>query len=98
MNVSAALKSGFLYSSLYDRRVTSIDWQSYNTLPLGVQVPVIESVLIDRPAEEATGARETAITVAAAAIGNAIFDATGARIREVPFTPDRVKAALSSRR
>jgi len=80
-----------------DRKVTSIDWQSYNTLPLGIQVPVIESVLIDRPAAEATGAGETAITLAAAAIGNAIFDATGARIREAPFTPDRVKAALSSR-
>jgi len=80
-----------------DRKVTSIDWQSYNTLPLGIQVPVIESVLIDRPAAEATGAGETAITLAASAIGNAIFDATGARIREAPFTPDRVKAALSSR-
>ncbi len=80
-----------------DRKVTSIDWQSYNTLPLGIQVPVIESVLIDRPAAKAAGAGETAITLAAAAIGNAIFDATGARIREVPFTPDRVKAVLSSR-
>jgi len=80
-----------------DRKVTSIDWRSYNTLPLGIQAPVIESVLIDRRAAEATGAGETAITLAAAAIGNAIFDATGARIREVPFTSDRVKAALSSR-
>jgi CO/xanthine dehydrogenase Mo-binding subunit len=79
-----------------DRKVTSNDWQSYNTLPLGIEVPVIESVLIDRPAAKAAGAGETAITLAAAAIGNAIFDATGARIREVPFTPDRVKAALSS--
>jgi nicotinate dehydrogenase subunit B len=80
-----------------DRKVTSIDWQSYNTLPLGIQVPTIESVLINRPAAQATGAGETVITLAAAAIGNAIFDATGARIREVPFTRDRVKAALSSR-
>lgn len=80
-----------------DHKVTSIDWRSYNTLPLGIQVPVIESVLIDRPAAEATGAGETAITLAAAAIGNAIFDATGVRIREVPFTSGRVKAALSSR-
>jgi nicotinate dehydrogenase subunit B len=80
-----------------DRKVTSIDWQSYNTLPLGIQVPVIESVLMDRPAVEATGAGETAITLVAAAIGNAIFDATGARIREVPFTPNRVKAALAYR-
>ncbi len=40
------------------------------------------------------GAGETTITLAAAAIGNAVFDATGARLREVPFTADRVKAAL----
>jgi CO/xanthine dehydrogenase Mo-binding subunit len=53
-------------------------------------------VLVDRhPDEPACGAGETAITVVAAAIGNAIFDATGARIRQVPFTPERVKAALS---
>jgi CO/xanthine dehydrogenase Mo-binding subunit len=80
-----------------DRKVTSIDWGSYNTLSLGIEVPVIESALIDRPEAEASGAGETAITLAAAAIGNAIFDATGARIREVPFTSDRVKTALSSR-
>ena len=43
----------------------------------------------------ATGSGETAITIVAAAIGNAIFDATGARIREVPFTPERIKAALA---
>ena len=80
-----------------DRKVTSIDWQSYKTLPLGIQVPVIDCVLLDRPTAKATGAGETAITLVAAAIGNAIFDATGARIREVPFTPDRVKAALAAR-
>ena len=78
-----------------DRKVTSVDWESYHTLPLGIQVPVIDCVLIDRPTARAAGAGETAITLAAAAIGNAIFDATGARLREVPFTPDRVKAALS---
>jgi CO/xanthine dehydrogenase Mo-binding subunit len=41
------------------------------------------------------GAGETAITIVAAAVGNAIFDATGVRLREVPFTPERVRAALS---
>jgi nicotinate dehydrogenase subunit B len=80
-----------------DRKVTSIDWHSYHTLPLGIQVPPIEIALLDRPAVKATGAGETAITLVAAAIGNAIFDATGARVREVPFTPDRVKAALLAR-
>lgn len=80
-----------------DRKVTSVDWQSYNTLPLGIQVPVIDCVLLDRPAVKATGAGETAITLVAAAIGNAIFDATGVRIREIPLTPDRLKAALAAR-
>jgi len=80
-----------------DRKVTSIDWQTYNSLPLGIHVPPIESVLIDRPGMKATGAGETAITLAAAAIGNAIFDATGARIRQVPFTPERIKSALAER-
>ncbi len=58
-------------------------------------MPTIESVLINRPDEEAMGAGETTITLTAAAIGNAVFDATGARLREVPFTPERVKAALA---
>jgi CO/xanthine dehydrogenase Mo-binding subunit len=40
------------------------------------------------------GAGETSITLSAAAIGNAIFDATGARLREVPFTPERVRSAV----
>ncbi len=57
----------------------------------------METVLIDRRDVEAMGAGETTITLAAAAMGNAIFDATGARIREVPFTRERVMAALSGR-
>jgi CO/xanthine dehydrogenase Mo-binding subunit len=78
-------------------KVTSIDWRTYHSLTLGADVPVIESVLINRPDEEAMGAGETTITLTAAAIGNAIFDATGARIREVPFTPERVRQALAAR-
>jgi nicotinate dehydrogenase subunit B len=75
-------------------QVTSVDWRSYFSLTLGFEPPVIESVLINKPDGEAMGAGETAITIVAAAIGNAIFDATGARVRQVPFTPARVKAAL----
>jgi nicotinate dehydrogenase subunit B len=78
-----------------DHKVTSIDWRTYHSLTLGFDVPTIESVLINRTGVEATGAGETAITIVAPAIGNAIFDATGVRIRQVPFTPERVKAALS---
>ena len=81
-----------------DRKVTSVDWRTYHSLTLGSDVPTIESVLINRPDSEAMGAGETTITLVAAAIGNAVFDATGARLREVPFTPERVKAALTGQR
>lgn len=81
-----------------DEKVTSIDWRTYRSLPVGFAVPEIESVLIDNHDAEAAGAGETTITIVAAAVGNAIFDATGARLREVPFTPERVKQALAARR
>jgi nicotinate dehydrogenase subunit B len=80
-----------------DRKVTSIDWRTFHSLPLGIDVPEIQSVLVNRTDVEATGAGETAITIVAGAIGNAIFDATGARLRQIPFTPERVKAALDAR-
>lgn len=80
-----------------DTRVTSVDWRSYHTLTLGADIPTVESVLINRPEAAAMGAGETTITLIAAAIGNAIFDATGARVREVPFTPDCVRRALAGR-
>ena len=78
-----------------DHNVTSIDWRTYHSLPLGFAVPKVEVVLLNRPDVPATGAGETAITVVAGAIANAIFDATGARIRQVPFTAERIKAALA---
>ncbi len=78
-----------------DHNVTSIDWKTYHSLPLGFAVPTIEVILLNRPDMPATGAGETAITVVAGAIANAIFDATGARIRQVPFTAERIKAALA---
>ena len=80
-----------------DRKITSIDWRTYRPLYLGGDIPQIESVLINRSDVRAMGAGETSITLVAAAVGNAIFDATGARVREVPFTPERVKAALAAR-
>ena len=79
-----------------DEKVTSVDWRTYRTFPVGFKIPTLETVLINTMDAEANGAGETSITVTAAAIGNAIFDATGRRIRQVPFTPDRVKAALGA--
>ena len=80
-----------------DEKVTSVDWRTYRTMPVGFSVPTIETVLINTVDAEANGAGETTITVATPAIANAIFDATGARIRQTPFTPERVKAALNAR-
>jgi CO/xanthine dehydrogenase Mo-binding subunit len=79
------------------QKITSVDWRTYPILSLASEMPAIETVLIDRPGENATGAGEYASTPVAAAIGNAIFDATGARVRQVPFTPERVKQALAAR-
>ena len=55
----------------------------------------IDIVAIDRRDEPPAGAGEAAIRAVPAAIGNAIFDATGVRLRRAPFTPDRVRAALT---
>jgi len=77
-----------------NKRITSIDWETYNSLHLDYEIPTIETVFVTPPDVPATGAGETAITITPAAIGNAIFDATGARLRNVPFTSQRVAAAL----
>ena len=82
----------------FDRsRVTSVDWASYPILKFP-DVPAIEIELIDRRDEPPVGAGEPASAPVAAALANAIFDATGARLRTVPFRPARVKAALEARR
>ncbi|HEX4163966.1 MAG TPA: molybdopterin cofactor-binding domain-containing protein, partial [Bryobacteraceae bacterium] len=78
-----------------ERRITSFDWETYKSIHLDYEIPAIECVFVTPPGVRATGAGETAITVVPSAIGNAIFDATAARIREVPFTPERVKAVLA---
>jgi CO/xanthine dehydrogenase Mo-binding subunit len=77
-----------------ERRVTSVDWSSYESLHLDYDMPAIEIVCVAPTGVAATGAGETSITLVPAAIGNAVFDATGARLRDVPFTPARMLAAL----
>jgi CO/xanthine dehydrogenase Mo-binding subunit len=73
--------------------VTSLDWETYPILRFP-QVPEVEIELIDRPAEKPWGAGEPSAAVVPSAISNAVFDAVGARLRSVPFTPARVKAAI----
>jgi len=80
----------------FDRsRVTSVDWSSYPILRFP-DVPKLDIALIDRPTQPPLGAGEAACSPVGAALANAVFDATGARLRTVPFTPDRVKVALSA--
>jgi CO/xanthine dehydrogenase Mo-binding subunit len=74
--------------------VTSVDWLTYPVLHMNAVPEKIDIVLIDRPQAAPSGAAEMALGLVPAAIGNAVFDATGVRLRRVPFTPERVKAAL----
>lgn len=76
--------------------VTSLDWEAYPLLTFS-EVPEVEIVLLNRPDQPAVGAGEPATVTTAAAVANAIYAATGARLRQVPFTPERVRAALGAR-
>ena len=80
----------------FDRKsVTSVDWLTYPILDITETPAEVNVVLINHPDLPPSGAGEPSIRPLAAAIANAIFDATGVRIRRVPFSPDRVKSALS---
>jgi CO/xanthine dehydrogenase Mo-binding subunit len=80
----------------FDKKaVTSVDWISYPILDITETPGQIDVVIINHPEIAPSGAGEPSIRPVAAAIANAIFDATGVRIRRVPFSPERVKAALS---
>ena len=86
-----------LYEELKFNRsqVTSLDWATYPIMKMP-QVPEIIIELIDRPAEKPWGAGEPAAAVIPSAISNAVFDATGVRLRSVPYTPAKVMAAMQA--
>lgn len=91
-NVSRTLKE----KVTFDRSmVTSLDWESYPILTFP-EIPEIVCDLIDRPNEPPWGAGEPAAAVVPSAISNAVFDATGVRLRSIPYTPDKVRAALGA--
>jgi len=73
--------------------VTSLDWNSYPILRFE-ECPEVTGVVVQRLEQRSTGAGEEVMAAAAAAIGNAFFDATGVRMHEYPLTPKRVLAAL----
>ncbi len=78
-----------------NKTVTSVDWLTYPILDITETPEAIDVVLINHPEIAPSGAGEPSSRPVAAAIANAIFDATGVRIRRVPFSPEHVKAALS---
>ncbi len=75
--------------------VTSLDWETYPILRFP-DVPEIAYDLIDRPKERPWGVGEPTAAVVPSAISNAVYDAVGIRMRSVPFTPDKVLAALKT--
>jgi CO/xanthine dehydrogenase Mo-binding subunit len=91
--VSRSLKEEVRFA---DSEVTSLDWSSYPILTFS-EMPEVEIVLIDRPEEPAVGAGEPATITIAPAITNAIYAATRARVREIPFSRERVSAAIAAR-
>ena len=74
-----------------------MDWESYPILTFP-DAPVIDVDLVGSPRDKPLGAGEAASAPVPAAIGNAVFDATGVRMRRVPLTPARVRAGLVSQR
>jgi nicotinate dehydrogenase subunit B len=91
--VSRALYEEVMWSASTGA-ITSVDWRTYPVFEFGNPLPVIETVLLNPLNVPPLGAGECTITLVASAIGNAVFDATGVRLRQVPFTPERVMAAL----
>jgi CO/xanthine dehydrogenase Mo-binding subunit len=78
----------------FDRtRITSRNWEDYPILTFG-EVPRIETVLLDRPDTAWLGVGEGMVGPTAAAIGNAIFNAMGVRVRDLPLTRERIIAAM----
>jgi CO/xanthine dehydrogenase Mo-binding subunit len=81
----------------FDRsKVLSVDWSSYPILRFS-DVPELQIDLVERQNDPPVGAGEAACTAIGAAIANAVYDAAGVRLRTIPFTPERVKAAFESR-
>jgi nicotinate dehydrogenase subunit B len=77
----------------FDRtRVTSLDWDSYPILRF-TEVPEIETVLLDQPGQPFLGSGEATQGPTAAAIANAIYAATGVRVRDLPITPEQLQRA-----
>jgi CO/xanthine dehydrogenase Mo-binding subunit len=93
-NVMQGVSRALIEETKWDANgIKTVDWRTYPVLTFR-NVPEVDIVLINRPERASSGSGEPGIVPLFAAIGNAIFDAIGVRLREGPFTPQRVKAAL----
>jgi nicotinate dehydrogenase subunit B len=88
-STSWTLREAISYDST---RVLTRSWADYPILRM-TEVPAVDVTLINRPEERSVGAGESSQGPAVAAIANAVANAIGRRIRDLPLTPDRVKSA-----
>lgn len=96
-NIVQGLSRSLKEEVKFDRSgVLSVDWASYPIITFNELPDDIRIELVNRPNLPALGVGEAVISVIGGAIGNAIFDATGKRLRQLPFTAERVKAALQT--
>jgi CO/xanthine dehydrogenase Mo-binding subunit len=94
--VQAASWSLFEEVSFDRTRVTSRDWSSYPMVRFPLLPSKVETHLIDRPGQPFLGTGECGQGPTPAALANAVRDAAGVRLREIPMTQARVKAALGA--
>jgi CO/xanthine dehydrogenase Mo-binding subunit len=95
-NVIQTVSRTLIEEVKFDRAMsTSLDWATYPILTFP-DIPEIIIELIDRPHEKPWGAGEPTTAIVPSAISNAVFDATGIRLRSVPYTPEKLKAALQA--
>lgn len=92
-SISRVLKEQVVFN---DQGVVDLEWGAYPILNF-TEVPSIDILLMDRQDEPPMGAGESSSVPSAAAIANALFDATGVRFREIPFTPERIRQSLAER-
>jgi nicotinate dehydrogenase subunit B len=95
-NIVQGVSRALLEETRYDASgVKTVDWMSYPVLRFR-EIPEVQTVLINRPEIASSGGAECSVVVVPAAVANAVFDAIGVRIREIPLTPERVLHALKS--
>ncbi len=95
-NIMQGLSRALFEEVQFDmRRVTSVDWESYQIASLKDAPGAIDIVMLKRPDQPPGGAGEPSLVPVPAVIGNAIYNATGVRMRRYPFLPARVKKALA---